>query len=77
MAEKNFIDVEKTPQTRSDYLTLIIGLMGAIKILLAAPPFNIEIADETIDAWANIAGFVLIGVAIYRNNRRKRNNLNV
>lgn len=74
MAEKNYIDVEKTPKTKSDYLTLIVGLLGAIKILLAAPPFNIEIPDETIDAVANFAGFVLIGVAIYRNNRRKNKN---
>lgn len=77
MAEKDYIDVEKTPQTRSDYLTLIIGFLGAIKILLAAPPFNIEIPDATVDAWANIAGFVLIGIAVYRNNRRKKNSTNV
>lgn len=72
MAEKDFIDVEKTPKTRSDYLTLIIGFMGALKILLAAPPFNIEIAQESVDSWANMAAFVLIGVAIFRNNRRKK-----
>lgn len=71
MAEKDFIDVEKTPKTKSDYLTLIVGFIGALKILLAAPPFNIEIPDETIDAWTNLVGFALIGVAVYRNNRRK------
>lgn len=74
MAEKNYIDVEKTPKTKSDYLTLIIGFMGALKILLAAPPFNIEIAQESVDAWANIAAFALVGIAIYRNNRRKKTN---
>lgn len=72
MAEKDFIDVEKTPMTKSDYLTLLVGFLGALKILLAAPPFNIEIPDETIDAWSNIAAFAIIGVAIYRNNRRKK-----
>ena len=74
MAQKDFIDVEKTPKTRSDYLTLIIGFLGALKILLAAPPFNIEIPQDTVDAVANFAAFVLIGVAIYRNNRRKHAN---
>ena len=70
--EKKFIDPEKVPLTTADKLTLFAGFLGALKILLAAPPLNWEFPQETLDAIVNIAAFVPIGLAMYRNNRRKK-----
>jgi hypothetical protein len=71
-SSSKYIDPNKVPKTAADKWTLFVGFAGAIKVLLAAPPINIEIEQETIDAWLNIAGFVFIGIAMYRNNRRHK-----
>lgn len=74
MNNEKFIDFDKVPATTADKLTLLGGFLAAIKILIAAPPFNFEIPQETLDAVINFGGFVLIGIAIYRNNRRRTYN---
>lgn len=54
-------------KTGSDWLTIIIALLGALKLVLAAPPFEIEIPDATMDAWANIISVIFMGYGIFAN----------
>jgi hypothetical protein len=69
-ADQKFIDPNKKPVTKADKLTLFLGIIGAIKILLAAPPFYYQIPAETFDAFVNLVSVVVAAVAMYRNNRR-------
>jgi hypothetical protein len=71
--EQKYIDPEKKPQTAADKLTLFFGVLGALKILLAADPINIEIPQETFDAFINFLGALAAVVAMIRNNRRTDN----
>jgi hypothetical protein len=71
--EKKFIDPAKKPVTAADKWTLFLGLLGAIKILLAADPINIEIPQATFDAFVNFLGALLAVIAMIRNNRRYKN----
>lgn len=68
--DNKYLDLEKKPATTADIITLLGGFIGAIKVLLAAPPFNYELAQASADGVLNLIGFILIGLAMYRNNRR-------
>lgn len=58
------------PKTGTDWIVLIAGILGAIKLLAAAPPFNYEIPQETIDALVNLIAAGAAGYAAWRNNKK-------
>lgn len=66
MPEFKYIQIPDEPKvdTGKDWLYLSIGLLGAIKLILAAPPFEITLPQETLDAWANLiaVGFTAYGI---------------
>lgn len=63
------VTVKQDPKvkTTSDWLTLILGFLGAIKLIMAAPPFEITIADETIDGWANLIALAFTAYGLWQN----------
>lgn len=69
MWETKHVTVQENPNVAvgKDLFILISGFLGAIKILLAAPPFNVEIPQETFDAVINLISFGFAGYAIYKN----------
>lgn len=69
MTEYKQVIVKDTPKVRtsSDWLTLALAILGAVKLVLAAPPFEIIIADETIDAYANLIAIAFTIVGIWQN----------
>lgn len=70
---KNVI-VKPDPQisTITDWLTLTLAALGAIKLILAAPPFEINILPETMDAWANLVAILFAGYGIWANTYTSR-----
>lgn len=63
------VHIPEEPQvnTTPDILTLVLAFLGALKVLLAAPPFNIEIPNETFDAFLNLVGILFAGFGIWKN----------
>lgn len=58
---------EPRVKTTQDWLTLIMAVLGALKLILAAPPFEIEIPSETLDAWANLFALAVTIYGIWKN----------
>lgn len=54
-------------KTTTDWLTLILAALGALKLILAAPPFEYELPQLTVDAWANMISLAFTGYGIWRN----------
>ena len=50
-----------------DWLTLALAFIGALKLLLAAPPFLLAFPAETWDAVANMVSVCFAGYGIYKN----------
>lgn len=63
------VHIPEEPQvnTTPDVLTLVLAFLGALKVLLAAPPFEIEIPNETFDAILNIVGIGFAAFGIWKN----------
>jgi hypothetical protein len=68
MRHANVVIPDK-PHTRTagDWLTLTLAFLGAIKLILAAPPFEIHIVQESWDAWANLISLIFAGIGIWKN----------
>lgn len=70
MAEYKHIRIpDETPAVRTagDWLTVLLAFLGAVKVLLAAPPFYIQVPDETFDAVLNIISILFTGYGIWKN----------
>lgn len=54
-----------TVNNLGDWGIVIAAFLGFVKVLLAAPPFNYELDNATIDALLNALGaiFVIVGIA--------------
>lgn len=61
--------VKPDPQVKTitDWLTLALAALGALKLILAAPPFEYELAQDTLDAWANMIALGFTGFGIWKN----------
>ena len=70
--DKKYIDFNKVPVTTADKVTLAGGILGTVKVILAAPPINIELPQEALDGFANLVGYGFIIAAMIRNNRRRK-----
>ena len=53
--------------TGKDVFTLVLGFLGALKLLLAAPPFTIEIPQETFEAVLNLVAWGFVGYGVWKN----------
>ena len=69
MAETKYVTIPEEPKVNvgTDVFNLVIGFIGAFKLILAAPPFEIEIASSTVDAWTNLIALGFVGYGIYKN----------
>jgi hypothetical protein len=67
--QTKYVAIPEKPEvsTGPDWLTLILGLLGAIKLLLAAPPLEIQIPNETFDAILNLVSIIFTGVGLWKN----------
>ncbi len=54
-------------KTGGDILTIVLGFLSVLKLVAAAPPFNFEIPQESIDAYANLAAWAVASYAVYKN----------
>lgn len=69
MPEHEQVMVRPNPpvNTVKDWLTLALAALGALKLILAAPPFEYELPQQTLDAWANIISLGFTGYGIWKN----------
>lgn len=60
----------------TDWLTWIIAMLGALKLVLAVDPINIQIPNETFDAIVNFISVAAVGFGIhkktYLTNKEKK-----
>lgn len=61
------IPAEPVPAQPGDWLTLVLAFAGAIKLLLAAPPFEFQVPQETFDAVLNLISLGFTAWGIYKN----------
>lgn len=54
-------------KTAGDWLTLALAFLGAFKLILAAPPFEIQIVQESWAAWANLISLIFAAYGIWKN----------
>jgi hypothetical protein len=67
--QTKYVAIPENPDvsTGPDWLTLTLGLLGAIKLLLAAPPLEIQIPNETFDAILNLVSIIFTGIGLWKN----------
>lgn len=58
----------------SDWIVILAGFLGAVKIFLASlpEPYSIRIQDETISATINMIAFGIVLIGIVRGNWKNR-----
>lgn len=69
MSETKVVAIPDNPNvnTIKDIFTLVLAFAGAIKLLLAAPPFNFAIPATTWEAVINLISVGFAGYGIYKN----------